>query len=90
MGVGKYSPTVIAAYSADQDWHDKLCKDGEWIDVDGFDSYGYHFQTLKDRAGYSESDYLENGEWVDDAYQYPLYDEVYYSWGFDGTRPVYK
>lgn len=88
MGVGKYSPTVSVAYSMDQKWHDKLCDPNDWIDRDGYDSYGYHKDTDLDRAGHSESDYLASGQWVDDEYEYPLYDEVLSDWSFDGVRPV--
>jgi hypothetical protein len=90
MGVGKYSPTVTAAYAADQDWHDKLCDDGEWIDRDGYDSYGYHRDSGKDRAGYTELDYMASGQWDDDLsdFVYPLDDDVSRDWTFDGIRPV--
>ena len=77
MGVGKYSPTVSAAYATDQEWHDKLQTEEDWHDDEGYDSYGYHKETEKDRAGYTECDYLGCGEWIENEYCYPLYDAVY-------------
>ena len=40
------------------------CAENEWYDRDGYDSYGYHRDTGKDRAGYTEWDYLGDGRWV--------------------------
>ena len=88
MGVGKYSPTVSAAYARDQKWHDKLCHPLEWYDDEGYDSYGYHKETDKDRAGYTENEYLGGGEWIDDEYCHPLYEDVARQWTYDGVRPV--
>ena len=51
MGVGKYSPTVSAAYGADQEWHRKLRTEETCCDDEGYDSYGYHELTGFDRAG---------------------------------------
>jgi hypothetical protein len=50
MGVGKYSPTVSAAYGADQEWHRKLRPEDDWYDDEGYDSYGYHKESEKDPA----------------------------------------
>ena len=88
MGAGKYSPTVFTAYSKNQDWHRNLCDENDWIDRDGYDSYGYHVDTEKDRAGYTEWDYLSSGQWIGDDYEYVLVDQVARDWGFDGIRPV--
>jgi len=80
---GKYSPTVIAAYRADQEWHDKLLPKDQWsqYDVDGYDMYGYDDMNI-DRAGIQEDDYAD----VNDG-RY-LYEDIWSDWGFDGTRPV--
>ena len=88
MSIGKYSPTVSAAYARDQKWHDKLCGPLEWYDDEGYDSYGYHKDTDKDRAGYTENEYLGGGEWIDDEYRHPLYENVMDEWTYDGVRPV--
>jgi hypothetical protein len=80
MSCGKYSPTVSRWYMIDQDWHDKHCEPGEWIDRDGYDSYGYHHETELDRAGYTELDYLQSGQLIDDEYSYPLYEDVFFEW----------
>lgn len=65
MGVGKYSPTVSAWYSHDQKWFKKNCLIPDaYIDKDGYDSYGYHAETGKDRAGYTEHDYMTGWEWA--------------------------
>jgi hypothetical protein len=93
MGVGKYSPTVGAWYSQDQNWHDNHCdpdSDKPWIDRDGYDSYGYHDVTELDRAGYSEWDYVADGKWIhsgtdQEEYVYELYDQVYWDWR---TKPI--
>jgi len=79
MGVGKYSPTVSRWYMLDQKWHEKYCRDGEWVDIDGYDRYGYHHETGLDRAGYDEMEYAV-GEWQDDEYVYQLYGIVYGDW----------
>lgn len=72
MSLGKYSPTVSMWYANDQDWYEKnggYCSvydaagnviGYEIYDKDGYDSYGYHKDTELDRAGNSESDYLED------------------------------
>lgn len=85
MSVGKYSPTVSAWYRKDQNWHDRHCIDDNWVDQDGYDSYGYHTISKKDRAGYTESDYLLNGKWINSGtdyedYVYDLYERVEHDW----------
>jgi len=80
MSCGKYSPTVSASYAKDQRWWYDHCDEGELYDRDGYDSYGYHHETEKDRAGYTEWDYLGNGQWVEDEYRYPLYEDVAGNW----------
>ena len=82
MGVGKYSPTVSAWYRTDKDWHRKSCAtmgENGWLDTEGYDSYGYHDVTDRDRAGYYEYDYL-HGEWQEDEYVYPLAERIYEEW----------
>lgn len=81
MGVGKYSPTVNRWYDQDQQWHDKHCAPDEWIDRDGYDMYGYHHVTQKDRAGYTEMDYMSI--WRRDEHddiEHTLYNRVYETW----------
>lgn len=88
MGVGKYSPTVSAAYGADQEWHRKLRTEETCCDDEGYDSYGYHELTGFDRAGNTEWDYLSTFE-MDGIYvNHVLYTEVEDQWTFDGVRPV--
>lgn len=87
---GKYSPTVTAAYMADQAWHTKHRDPDEPVyDRDGFDSYGYDKDEV-DRAGNPESDYFMG--WYDEYDNYhddnAAYDNALESWGFDGVRPV--
>ena len=81
MGVGKYSPTVVAAYAADQDWHKKLCPEDDWYDDEGYDSYGYHKDTEKDRA---------DGTWWDYVTDNNMYEKAMHAWGFNGVRPYPK
>jgi len=88
MGVGKYSPTVSMAYAMDQKWHDKLQTEETWYDDEGYDSYGYHKDTLKDRAGWTEWDYLGAYHRVNDEIWHYLYEDVGSEWTFDGVRPV--
>lgn len=90
MGVGKYSPTVDVAYSKDQSWWEK---NGGGIvhvnyDNDGYDSYGYNVEG-KDRAGYTEWDYVASGKWVTynkgeqdeyEDFEYSLAQDVYSMW----------
>lgn len=87
MGVGKYSPTVSAAYSVDQEWHKRHSDTDQWYDRDGYDSYGYNSSGV-DRAGYSEFDYMINS--TDDLNDQDLYYEVYVAWSFDGIKPVVR
>lgn len=82
MSCGKYSPTVTESYCRDQDWWDKHHNpddDSSLFDADGFDSYGYNAAGV-DRAGHREEDYLGSGQWIDDEYCYPLYEEVAFAW----------
>lgn len=79
MSVGKYSPTVAGWYARDQEWHDRHCEAGSIHDRDGYDSYGYHWDTGRDRAGFTEWDYLD-GEWAGDEYVYPLYEKIWQRW----------
>lgn len=76
--IGKYSPTVSAAYSADQLWFYSYCGD-DIYDVDGYNSYGYNTNDV-DRAGIKEDTYAQEDE--------RIYDRVWRSWGYDGTKPV--
>ena len=82
MSCGKYSPTVAGWYARDQSWHDRHCEDGSIHDRDGYDSYGYHRDTGKDRAGYTEWDYLGDGRYIESwgEYSYPLYEDVSSDW----------
>ena len=85
MSCGKWSPTVSASYAADEGWWDKHKKDpNDLYDVDGYDEYGYHHATEKDRAGYTEDDYLLSGRWEtygdDEVFEYPLYEDVAREW----------
>ena len=92
---GKYSPTVTAAYQADQNWHRKFCQlapFGDTIyspyDPEGYDSYGYN-KDGTDRAGNQEYEYYRNDGDYDLDEDYNIrYDIAYDEWGFDGTKPV--
>jgi hypothetical protein len=53
MGVGKYSPLVHDCGP----WGDEY-RDGSKVDHLGYDTYGYHWKTERDKAGYTERDYL--------------------------------
>jgi hypothetical protein len=87
MSTGKYSPTVSAAYGTDQEWHDKLLVENEQYDEDGYDRYGYNWPEEKDRAGYTESEYLNTFETEGDNFNHSLYYYVQREWDFDGIRP---
>lgn len=90
MAVGKYSPTVSAAYQHSQTW---------WKPKDdmSFHSYGYNEQGY-DRAGNHENDYLRgeernylnsDDEW-DTEWSYPLYEDTLEEWTYDKVtgKPV--
>ena len=48
-------------------------------------------ETDKDRAGYTENEYLGGGEWIDGMeYRNSLYENVMDDWTYDGVRPVRK
>lgn len=82
----KYSPTVYAAYKANQQWFKRYSdydsQPDNWFiyDPDGFDSYGYDENEI-DRAGNHVDDYI-----VDED----LYNTALNAWGFNGTHPVKK
>lgn len=62
---GKYSPTVIEAYTLSQVWFPKH----DLYDVEGYDMYGYDKSGV-DRTGYREHDYYgEEGENLFDILQ---------------------
>ena len=94
MARGKYSPTVNAAYMADQEWWTKYSganlpsETYVQFDPDGYDSYGYNSKGY-DRAGNHENDYLHNdGDWDrDEDFNY-AYDQACDDWHFDGVKPV--
>ena len=91
MSIGKYSPTMSAAYANDQKWWEKnggenpanLDKPSSvyFYDKDGYDSYGYNAEGI-DRAGYTEDEYLGVVEWDPETeeYDHTLYDLVYDQW----------
>lgn len=84
MSVGKYSPTVSRSYSQDQEWFEKnggnfgngIMPESQYDDQ-GYDSYGYNGYTDRDRAGYTESDYLCDSY---DENQCGIYDRVRDLW----------
>ncbi len=90
MSTGKYSPTVSAAYSNDQDWWER--NGGEdpensdkpyevvYFDRDGYDSYGYNVKGV-DRAGYDEEHYLLASVIHDGDVVYELFNSVWSDWG---------
>jgi len=96
MARGKYSPTVNAAYQANQNWWNDYAYAGKHnrdrvyvqYDADGFDSYGYN-KDNEDRAGYHENDYLSSDapDFSDEDYNW-AYDNTFDAWGFDGVKPV--
>lgn len=86
---GKYSPTVSAAYQANQEWFRNYLKpEGFMNDPEGFDSYGYNDDNV-DRAGNDECAYYSNDAPLDsdDDYNWK-YEAALNAWGFDGTKPV--
>ena len=86
MSTGKYSPTVTASYLNNQDWwRNHKSNPDDWVDCDGYDQYGYHADTNRDRAGYTEEDYLSDGRWelfgeYEEEYIYPLYERIAFEW----------
>lgn len=90
---GKYSPTVTAAYMANQKWWDRYSEDenGNWnqYDPEGFDSYGYDKNDV-DRAGNHESDYYQADDYDVDPDYNSWYENALDEWTFDGTKPVRK
>lgn len=90
---GKYSPTVNAAYRADNAWWDKYAnpnKDNTYnqYDPEGYDSYGYNEHDI-DRAGNHELYYIHN-DWSDDSGEGEnwAHNDALEMWGFDGVKPV--
>lgn len=91
---GKYSPTVTAAYMADQEWWDNYTystipdRESVYIqyDPEGYDSYGYNKDDI-DRAGNNEYEYSSNDDENDCNWKY---DHSARTWSFDGVKPVKK
>lgn len=75
---GKYSPTVSAAYEADQSWFKEYAYG---YDKEGYDSYGYDKDDI-DRAGNREHMYYTNED-LNNAYE-----DALRAWGFDGVSPI--
>jgi hypothetical protein len=94
---GKYSPTINAAYQADQEWfrnYQAKMSNGVHMycnyDPEGFDSYGYNNDDV-DRAGNEEHEYYSNdGDYDLDEDYNNAYDAASGAWGFDGTKPVQR
>lgn len=92
---GKYSPTVSAAYQADQDWFIHYCiheiNSSEYAqyDPEGYDSYGYNADDV-DRAGNQEHEYYANDGYDFDGDWNYAYNAASEAWGFDGTKPVQR
>ena len=99
--LGKYSPTINAAYNANQDWYERYAGVDEYggenqYDPEGFDFYGYNKEGF-DRAGNHEDQYAFSGcgkvcsccgnANTDNE---TLYYNILYLWGFDGVKPVRK
>lgn len=91
---GKYSPTVTAAYMADQEWWEKYSNaENEFNDLwnqydpEGYDSYGYD-KDGTDRAGNHEYEYYADDDevWGENY----AYERALSEWTFDGTKPVRK
>lgn len=91
MARGKYSPTVTAAYQADQQWWEKHTREAyPAYDADGYDSYGYNADGY-DRAGNHENDYAHNDGDYDRDEDYNLaHEQVTRDWGFNGVSPYLK
>jgi hypothetical protein len=88
---GKYSPTISAAYTVDQEWWHKYSRDAEEFtlyDPEGYDSYGYN-EAGHDRAGHQEHEYYcdDIGEGLWDGENF-AYSNALDDWGFDGVKPV--
>jgi len=92
---GKYSPTVNAAYMADQKWWDNYSQEFAghaypMYDPEGYDRYGYDKNDV-DRAGNHENSYAHNdGDYEFDEDYNNAYNRTYAAWGFDGTKPIRK
>ena len=91
---GKYSPTVSAAYTADQEWWYKYSGANRpsetyvQFDPEGYDSYGYDKNDV-DRAGNHESVYYHNDADPWDDYDFNCaYEQALTDWTFDGAKPV--
>ena len=81
--IGKYSPTVTAAYMSDRNWFNKYCVDPSGTyDPAGYDRYGYDSND-RDRADHFEHEYY-------DSDITGLYGDVQENWGFDGTKPAHN
>lgn len=61
-----FSPTVINAYKNIQNWFSSNSQYSE-IDSEGYDGYGYHSETKKDRAGFTREQYLKDAEYFENA-----------------------
>lgn len=79
--LGKYSPTVSAAYSRDQKWFEKYAVPKNPDDFAGYELEGYDSYDADgvDRAKVEEFAYAGSPY---------LYEDVLEDWDFDGVKPV--
>lgn len=83
-----YSPTVITAFEQKPDWF--VANNGyNEFDKDGYNAFGYHKDTLKDRAGYSTQDYVNSLEYFENyGYDSILYHDVKKHWNLDANNEI--
>jgi hypothetical protein len=95
--LGKYSPTIHAAYDANQNWYEYYAGVDEYggenqYDPEGFDFYGYNKEGF-DREGHHEDQYAFSGKICpccgnNSKDNETLYHNTSILWGFDGVKPV--
>ena len=75
-----FSPTVVNAYKNFQSWFTKNSQYTE-VDSEGYDAYGYHIETKKDRAGFTREQYQNNAEYFENAgYFSILFEKICKQW----------
>ena len=83
-----YSPTVLNAFEKNPSWF-VIQNAYEEFDSDGYNAFGYHKDTLKDRAGYSAQDYINSMEYFENyGYDSILYHDVKKQWIFDNNNKI--
>lgn len=83
-----HSPTVVNAFKQKPDWF--IQQNGfESVDSEGYGANGYHIETKKDRAGFTEGDYINSLEHFENyGYDSILYHDIQKQWYLNSNNEI--